>query len=313
VAIMTLEDLAGLDLNRLVVLAVLLKEGGVSPAARRLGRTQSAVSHTLAQLRRDLGDDLLVRVGRGMAPTPFAERLRSPLTSLLEQLGALTRGPAFDPATARRTFRVGWSDYLQLAVGGSWLSALRTAAPGIDLVAVAPPQGGPAPLLADGRLDLAFDVGLSDDDTLKGRLLFEDAFATLAGARGGFAPGPLGLEQFAAAPHLLVAPQGGPMGPVDRALARLGLRRRVALRLSHFLGVVDLIGASDLVTTLPRQLLLALGAPRERLLPPPLALPKLMVRVVWHERVHADPGVAWLRRTLIEHAGRRATSEHPAP
>lgn len=310
---MRLEDLAGLDLNRLVVLAVLLEEGGVSPAARRLGRTQSAVSHTLAQLRRDLGDDLLVRVGRGMAPTPFAERLRSPLMTVLEQFGALTRGSTFDPTTARRTFRVGWSDYLQLVVGGSWLPPLRTAAPGIDLVAVAPPPGGPAPLLADGRLDLAFDVGLSDDDTLKGRLLFEDAFATLAGARGGFAPEPLSLEQFAAAPHLLVAPQGGPTGPVDRALASLGLRRRVALRLSHFLGVVDLIGASDLVTTLPRQLLLALGAPPERLLPPPLALPKLMVRVVWHERVHADPGVVWLRKTLVEHAGRRSSSDHHAP
>lgn len=310
---MRLEYVAGLDLNRLVVLAVLLEERGVSPAARRLGRTQSAVSHTLAQLRKDLGDDLLVRVGRGIVPTPFAESLRSPLMTLLEQLGALTRGSAFDPTTARRTFRVGWSDYLQLVVGSSWIPRLRTAAPGVDLVAVAPPAGGPVPLLANGRLDLAFDVGLSDDDTLKSRLLFEEAFATLAGARGGFAPRPLSLKQFAAAPHLLVAPQGGPTGPVDRALASLGLRRRVVLRLSHFLGVVDLIGSSDLVTTLPRQLLIALGAPPERLFPPPLELPTLRVRVVWHERVHADPGVAWLRRTLVEHAGHRPAPDHQAP
>ncbi len=254
---MRLEDLAGLDLNRLVVLAVLLEEGGVSPAARRLGRTQSAVSHTLAQLREDLGDDLLVRVGRGMAPTPFADRLRFPLMTVLGQLGALTRGAAFDPATARRTFRVGWSDYLQLVVGGSWLPPLRMAAPGIDLVAVAPPPGGPAPLLADGRLDLAFDVGLSDDDTLKGRLLFEDAFATLAGARGGFAPGPLSLEQV------------GERLSVARALRENGLdvldADEVASRLRHAEpGLIALLDGAPPVLDNPDQPTLRVARADER-------------------------------------------------
>ncbi len=300
---MRLEEVARIDLNRLLVLAVVLEEGGVSRAARRLGRTQSAVSHALAELRRDLDDELVVRMGRGLTPTPYAEALRAPLATLLEQLGALTRRTAFEPATARHTFYVGWSDYLQFVVGNRWVPAVRAEAPGIDIVTIAPPPGGLAPLLADGRLDLGFDVGLSSDDTLQGRLLFDDSFAVLVGERAACAPGPPDLEQYAAAPHLLVAPQGGPTGPVDRALAALGYRRRVAVRLSHFLGVVDLVRSSDLVTTLPRRLLLALGASPEILFPPPLPLPPLRVRVVWHPRVQEDPGVSWLRRSLVEHAG----------
>jgi DNA-binding transcriptional LysR family regulator len=299
---MRLDDVARLDLNRLVVLAVILDERGVSAAARRLGRTQSAVSHTLAELRRDLDDELLVRAGRGFAPTPVAASLRGPLIALLEQLGALTRRETFNPASAQRTFRVGWSDYLQLVVGTPWLLALRAAAPGVDLETVPPTAGGPGPLLGDGRLDLAFDVGLADAGDLRGRLLFEDTFATFAGDRAP--PGPLDPATFAAAPHLLVAPQGGVGGPVDAALAAVGLHRRVAVRMAHFLGVVDLVRASDMVTTLPRRLLLALGAPPDRLFPPPVALPPLRVRVVWHPRVHADPGVTWLRQLLVDATAR---------
>lgn len=299
-----LEEVARLDLNRLVVLAVLLEEGGVSRAARRLGRTQSAVSHTLNELRRELGDELMVRVGKGAAPTPFAEELRDPLRAILETLGGLTRRPSFDPATALRTFRVGWSDYLQLMLGATWLPALRAAAPGVNLEFLAPPPGGPAQQLADRRIDLAFDVGLADPGELRGRLLFEDELVTFAGERVPGAHAPLDLEAFAAAPHLLVAPQGAPGGPVDRALGAAGLRRRVAVQTAHFLGVVEQVRGSDLVTTLPRRLLLALGVPTERLFAPPVALPPLRVRVVWHPRAQADPGVAWLRQSLVEAASR---------
>lgn len=301
---MRLDEVARLDLNRLVVLAVVLEEGGVSRAARRLGRTQSAVSHTLAELRRDLDDELVVRVGARLVPTPFAEALQDPLRATLQELGGLTRRATFDPATARRTFRVGWSDYLQLILGGTWIPAVRAAAPDVDLETLGPTPPGPAPQLANGRLDLAFDVGLAEPGELRGRLLFEDELVTFAGDRVPGADAPLSLEAFTAAPHLLVAPQGVPGGPVDRALGTLGLRRRVAVRVAHFLGVLEQIRPSDLVTTLPRRLLRALGAPPERLFPTPVALPPLRVRVVWHPRAHADPGVAWLRQSLVEAAAR---------
>ena len=296
---MRLEDVARLDLNRLVVLAIILEEGGVSRAARRLGRTQSAVSHTLAELRRDLGDELLVRVGAGFVPTPFARSLQEELRPTLEELGALTRRDSFDPQTAERTFRVGWSGYLQLVIGRAWLPALRAAAPGVDLETYATTSGGPNPLLADGQLDLSFDVGLAEFGNLRSRLLFEDELVTLVGAQVPL-QGPLTLETFVATPHVLVAPQGGPNGPVDRALTSLGLRRRVAIRLSHFIGVVELVRDSAMITTLPRRLLHALGAPPALLHPAPVTLSPLRVRAVWHSRVQGDPGVAWLRQSLVD-------------
>ena len=67
-----------LDLNLLRVLDVVLEERSTTRAAQRLGRSQPAVSHALARLRDALDDDLLVREGRGMVPTPRAEARYAP-------------------------------------------------------------------------------------------------------------------------------------------------------------------------------------------------------------------------------------------
>ena len=60
------------DLNQLVTLDILLAEGSVARAAKRLRLSPSAMSRALARLRETLGDPLLVRAGRGLVPTPRA-------------------------------------------------------------------------------------------------------------------------------------------------------------------------------------------------------------------------------------------------
>src|SRR4051812_38865827 len=106
--------LSGLDLNLVLALDALLAERHVTRAARRLGITQSAASHALARLRDHLGDPLLVRGGRGtMTATPRALELAPQLHDLLAELAGVLRGERFDPATARRTFRICTSDYVE--------------------------------------------------------------------------------------------------------------------------------------------------------------------------------------------------------
>jgi DNA-binding transcriptional LysR family regulator len=64
------------DLNLLVTLDVLLAEGSVARAARRLRLSPSAMSRALARLRETTGDPLLVRAGRDLVPTPRAIEFR---------------------------------------------------------------------------------------------------------------------------------------------------------------------------------------------------------------------------------------------
>jgi DNA-binding transcriptional LysR family regulator len=72
------------DFNLLVALDVLLAEASVAGAARRLNLSTSAMSRTLSRLREVTGDPILVRAGRHMVLTPWAEatrdRARTPCT-----------------------------------------------------------------------------------------------------------------------------------------------------------------------------------------------------------------------------------------
>jgi DNA-binding transcriptional LysR family regulator len=95
-----------IDLNLLAVFQKVYRERQISGAARRLGLTQSAVSNALARLRRPFGEELFVRTGQGMQPTPFAEGLSEPAGAALAQVTlALNRRSAFDPAPARAASR----------------------------------------------------------------------------------------------------------------------------------------------------------------------------------------------------------------
>jgi DNA-binding transcriptional LysR family regulator len=102
-----------LDLNYLIKLEALLLERGPTRAAERLHLTQPAVSNALAELRGHFGDALLIRRGRGLALTPFAEGLLRPLQAALSQMrSVLVARPDMDPASSGWEFGVMTCDYI---------------------------------------------------------------------------------------------------------------------------------------------------------------------------------------------------------
>src|SRR5215469_2352671 len=106
-------DLRRFDLNLLVVFDILMTERSVTLAAERLGRTQSAVSHSLSRLREQFADPLLVKGGARMQPTALAldliEQVR-PMLSGIQRV--LSPQHAFDPASSRRVFRLAAPDFM---------------------------------------------------------------------------------------------------------------------------------------------------------------------------------------------------------
>src|SRR4051812_33611284 len=131
--------LAKLDLNLLVVLDVLLAERNVTHAAQRLGLSQPAVSNALARLRETLGDQLLVRTAHGMVPTARALAVQHRLSAALSGIANVVNvGASFDPRTARRSFVIAATDYVQFVVLGELLREVRSLAPGVSLELLAP-------------------------------------------------------------------------------------------------------------------------------------------------------------------------------
>lgn len=130
---MSMRDIRSVDLDLLVVLDALLDERSVTLAAKRLGVTQSAVSHMLGRLRHIFDDQLFVRTSRGILPTARAEKLAQPLKRVLAEIEALFSPEEFDPMAAELTLHIAATDYAQHALMIPVIEALREKAPRMRL------------------------------------------------------------------------------------------------------------------------------------------------------------------------------------
>ena len=100
-------QLSRVDLNLFTIFDAIYRDGGITPASKRLHLSQPAVSHALARLRELFDDPLFVREGRNLAPTSLTKRLVEPLRQSLQAIGALIeKGESFDPALSETTFTV---------------------------------------------------------------------------------------------------------------------------------------------------------------------------------------------------------------
>lgn len=290
-------DLGAIDLNLLHALDVLLQERNVTRAAVRLGLTQSAMSHRLKRLRELLDDPLLVPGRGGLVATVRAHQLGHALRCALEDLrGALVRRDRFDPATSERTFVVVTTDFAELEILPRVLQVTSREAPRICTV-MREPWPGMIPALERGEVDLVVGPSLPVQPGLVQRRVAEDDFACCVRADHPRVRRRLDLAGYVELRHLVITPTGGDgISPVDTALAERSLRRKVALRVPHFIGAPFIIARSDLLLTAPRSLLAhAADLLPLRLFEPPLPLPPIRSVMTWHERASDDPGHAWLR------------------
>jgi DNA-binding transcriptional LysR family regulator len=292
--------LAAVDLNLLVVLRALLSERHVTRASARLGLSQSATSHALARLRELYQDPLLVRSGRALALTPRAARLLPALERGLGELERTVAGdPAFHPSTARRTFSIGMADYMQALIMGPLLRRLAIRAPGIDLSVVVFPNL--RELIDTAAIDLALTVASPDTRALSRAHLFDEGFVCMVRRDHPDIRRAPSLERYLAQRHVVVAPAGTPGSLVDTELARRGLTRRIALRVTNFLIAPVVVCETDFVNTMPARLARQLAQRYPlRLLPPPLDLPRFEYGMFWHPRLDEDPAQRWLRDFVAE-------------
>jgi DNA-binding transcriptional LysR family regulator len=297
------QNLAAIDLNLLVVLRALLTERHVTRAARLLGLSQSATSHALARLRELYGDPLLVRSGRALEPTPRALELLPSLVRGLSELEGGVRGPApFEPSRARRALRIGAADYVQAVLGGPLLGLVQQEAPGIDLQITSYTN-----MLDQLEAD-ALDMAVLPRGPLPARFLseplFEDRFTCILREQHPV----LGRKRFSSdlylqLGHVLVAPGGTPGSMVDTLLARRGLARRVVLQVSSFLLAPVVVAETDFVSTGPERLLRRMSAHLPiRVVPAPIKLPRIALRLVWHSRWDHDSAHRWMRDAMLRAA-----------
>jgi len=289
--------LRNLDLNLLQPLHALLEERHVTRAAARTFLSQPAMSRALERLRDMFGDPLLVRSGRGYERTVRGERVLRELESLLPRLEGMVRGEEFDPARSRERFRVAMTDHATMILMPSLAARVRrTAADAKVEVSAWYPQAYED--VVAGRLDAALSAEVAPP-TLETEVIFDMDFVCLIGSALRVRSRRFTLTQYLQLPHALVRTLEGQQTPVDRTLAQLGGKRRVALTLPFFVSAIFAIAQTDLVLTVPRRLAkITAGIAGVRIVEPPREIKVFPYFMAWHPRLTSEPAHAWFRAQL---------------
>ncbi len=303
------------DLNLLVTLDALLAEGSVARAAVRLRLSPSAMSRALARLRETTGDPLLVRAGRGLVPTPRAIELRERASQLVQDAQAVLR-PAemLDLKQLVRTFTLRTSEGFVENFGAGLLARVGKQAPDVRLRFMPKPDKHSAPL-RDGTVDLETGVvGTSTAPELRALALFRDRFVGVVRTGHALCQGEITPARYAAGRHVGIFQRGLDRGPVDEALAPLGLERQIATIVGGFSTALALARATDLIASVPERHTASLRAAMHSF-PLPFFMPEITVSMLWHPRVHADPAHRWLRACVRDACGGQPldSSAGPAP
>ncbi len=291
-----------IDLHLIRVLHTVLTERSVSRAALRLGMHQPAVSASLKRLRELAGDPLLVRSGASMVPTVAGLRMVEPAAEILRSAEMLfSDARAFDPATARQTFSLAASDYLDPLFLPQLVTQIKALAPncGIDIHPLSADADYRAHL-AQGHVDVVIGNWSRPPQELHLGRLFGDEVVSLVAHHHPAVRRGWDVQAWLAAEHIAPTPtHPGARGFVDEHLASQELVRNIVARCPHFGLIPAMVAGSLLVLTTGRQYAERFTSVLPvQVLPCPVVFPRMMYYQLWHERTHASSAARWLREQI---------------
>jgi DNA-binding transcriptional LysR family regulator len=295
-------NLAGIDLNLLVVFDALMTEQNVTRAGERVGLSQPATSNALARLRSLISDALFLRTAAGLRPTPTAIALHQQLRPALQQIqAALLEQSTFDPATSDRVFAIGMSDYGEFTLLPDLMHKLQTLAPQIGVQIRSGDRQKLLSLLDSGEIDLACGVFPEKIAWHQEQLLLKESYVCVCRKNHPIIGKSLSLEEYLSVSHLLVSVKEDRIGRVDALLAEQNLKRHIALSTPHFLTALFILEQTDLVATLAHRVAFTFAKDQKlKLLPLPFPISGFSVFMRWHQSTETSPACQWLRSLLLK-------------
>ena len=288
------------DLNLLPIFVALMEERSVTRAAERVGITQPALSNALGRLRLMLQDQLFVRERYGIQPTPIALQLAPIIAEAIARLDDAVLGQQdFDPAKAERVLTIAPNGYVEFVLVPAIVARLQETAPGIklrltpygnDLVETGVVSGTTA--LVMGRI-------VDPPDNLVVQHVMDEGLACIVRADHPDVGDSITREQFERLKHVNVMPPGRMRAGLFQALSQQQLKRDVAISVTNFFAVSEMVAVTDYCATLPNLICRRLAQdPRLKVLPAPVDLGTFPVEIAWHVRYRNDPAHRWLRALI---------------
>ncbi|OSQ43714.1 LysR family transcriptional regulator [Thalassospira sp. MCCC 1A01428] len=292
---------AGFDLNLIVAFDALMAERHVTRAAQRIGLTQPALSAALNRLRHITGDELFIRAPKGLMPTPRAMELAPAFRTILATVdGALSLQTDFQPAVSQQVFSLALAEHPAQLLLVPLEKMLRDVAHGVDLrIRALRNRQDAIRMLDEGQADLAIGVSPGNEARILSRHLWSEEFVGIARKGTDVSRFARSMREYAEGRHVLFSPEAEDRGLVDAALAKEGLKRRLAVTVAYTYAVPSLVAQSDMLATVLSGIVHASGfSDRLTVFKPPFELPGISYQLLWHRRTDAHPAHCWFRDVI---------------
>lgn len=294
--------MSSFDLNLITTFITLYETQSVTTTAQRLFVTQPSVSYALAKLREQFDDALFVRNRLGMQPTRLATQLYGGFKEASRCIDSVVgEARKFEPGHSQRQFRLALSDLGEMALLPRLMEHLSNLAPNIELEVVPLEIDQVGTWLNDGHIDAAICSRKLSEAGMASHVLMKERYVCLMDAAHPRIGETMDMQQFLAEPHVQVTRTSG-HGMAEDALRRLGVERRIKLRLPHFSVLPRLIPGTELLVILPSQIAESFcRRPLQgqlKMLELPFEVPAFDVTLHWHSRSSQSTALGWFLRQV---------------
>jgi len=294
-------SLRKLDLNLLTVFDAIYVEGNLTRAASHIGMSQPAMSNALNRLRHVTKDDLFVRDGRGLHPTPVATEL-API--IRQALNLLELGLETTPglkAGRLQAFSIAGLDYYEVVILPRLLAVIEDRAPGTTVKAVTGNSSDMEKPLRFGDIDLLIDYVPLGDKEFRCEVLFVETRVVLMDKDTMGDRTSISLEEFATSGHVNRAGREGDerLDDIDTMLGKAHRRRDIQVTINNWLAMPAVLAGTKLIGVAPSRIA-ELYAPGFGLavVPLPLEVRPIPIYMIWHESRDDHHAHRWLRAQL---------------
>jgi DNA-binding transcriptional LysR family regulator len=292
------------DLNLLVVFEALhCEQGNVSRAAKRVGLSQSAMSHALNRLREMLDDPLFVKQGHRMHPTSRALALAPVISDWLENIRGQLNPPEFDPATIQQEINIAIPEHLERLVLPALLGFLRQQAPGLHLHSRPVPMAQLNEAFAQGRIDMAI-IGndWEPKESYQHCQLTDSRFVYVYDARQLQFVESVSLAELAAVPQLASNYSHKTATIIDNYFSGHGLTRHIMATSGGITAIPAILAECPMLSILP-EIMIADHPLFESLVRRPFEPDNVRatLHLVWHKLHEHDDVHRFVRDWIVQH------------
>lgn len=294
-------NLRSVDLNLLPIFDAVMQEGNLTRAAASIGMSQPAISEALARLRHVLKDDLFIRSGHGVRPTPRAQELAAPIRQILDLTAkTLTESLQFDHKTSTRRFNLVLREYGELVLLAPLMQWLEKADSQVFVSVNAVPRGDITESLRKGEVDIYLTTDPPHSPHCSSQRVITDYLVSLARRDHPVVKKKLTLAQYLALDHVVLDWPDIATPHADLALLKGGPSQRKRKMLVHSIfDMPRVVASTNMLCAVPARMASSLAqAHALKVFPLPIDRVDIPIYLCWSTRFDTDPGHIWIRNLL---------------